>query len=105
VETYLVKPEEREKFKSLIQRLLRYKKENQELFKEVKSLKIFAQTFGGIAGAHIEMWEFGNMADLEKCWAKENKDERFRRMHQEFLQLIEPVTFSINVWSEVAQSL
>jgi len=43
VETYLVAPEKRGKFKLLMQRLLEYKKENPELFEEVRSWKLFAQ--------------------------------------------------------------
>ena len=95
----MVKPEKRVAFKSLMQRVHKYKEENLELFKEVKSWKLFRQMFGGIAGAYVSMWEFENLADLEKCWAKEDKDERFTKMHQELLQLIEPATFSIEIWT------
>ena len=101
VETYVVAPEKREKFESLMQRLFSYKNENAKLFKEVRSFKLFTQVFGGIAGTYIEMWEFGSMADLEKCWERENRDKRFMRIHQEFLQLIEPATFSMKMWNSV----
>ena len=101
VETYLVASEKREKFKLLMQRLLEYKKENPKLFEEVRSLKLFAQMFGGIAGSYIEMWEFDSMADLEKCWKREDKDAGFMRIHQEFLQLIDPTTFSMKIWNSI----
>ena len=101
VETYLVASEKREKFKLLMQRLLEYKKENPKLFEEVRSLKLFAQMFGGIAGTYIEMWEFDSMADLEKCWKREDQDEGFLRIHQEFLQLIDPTEFSMKIWNAV----
>ena len=101
VETCMVKPERREQFKSLMQRVLKYKEENPKLFKEVKSWKLFRQMFGGIAGAYVSMWEFENLADLEKCWAKEEEDEGFMKMHQEFLQLIDPATFSMKIWNSV----
>lgn len=101
VETYLVAPEKREKFKLLMQRLLEYKKENPKLFEEVRSLKLFTQMFGGIAGTYIEMWEFDSMADLEKCWKREDKDEGFMKIHQQFLQLIDPTTFSMKIWTSV----
>ena len=99
VEKCMVKPEKREQFKSLMQRVLKYKEENPKLFKEVKSWKLFRQMFGGIAGAYISMWEFENLTDLEKCWAKEEKDEGFMKMHQELLQLIDPATFSMKIWT------
>jgi len=101
VETYLVKPEGQEEFKSLIQRLLEYKEENPRLFKEVKSFKLFHQMFGGLAGAYIEMWEFDSIADLEKCWTRENKDEGFMKIHKDFLRLIDPATFSMKIWTSV----
>jgi len=101
VETSMVKPEKQEQFKSLMQRVLKYKEENPELFKEVKSWKLFRQKFGGIAGAYVSMWEFDNLADLEKCWAREDKDEGFTKLHQEVLQLIDSATFSMKIWSSV----
>ena len=101
VETYVVKPEKREEFMSLWQRVLEYKEEKPELFGEVKSLNLFTQMFGGVAGAYIEMWEFDNMADLEKCWAREHKDEGFMKIHQEFILLIDPATFSMKVWKSI----
>jgi len=99
VETCLVKSEKREEFKLLMQRVRKYKEENPELFKEVKSWKLYRQMFGGIAGVYVSMWEFKNLADLEKCWAKEEKDESFRKMHQELLKLIDPATFSMKIWA------
>jgi len=99
VETYVVPPEKREKFKLLMQRLFEYEKENTKLFKEVRSLKLFTQVFGGITGEYIEMWEFESMTDLEKCWERENRDEKFMNIHKEFLQLIDPTTFSMKMWS------
>lgn len=101
VEKYVVPPEKREKFKSLMKRLFEYKRENAKLFKEVRSLKLFTQVFGDIAGTYIEMWEFESMADLEKCWERESRDERFLLIHREFLQLIDPATFSMKMWSSV----
>jgi len=99
VETCMVKPKKREEFKLLMRRVLKYKEENHELFKEVKSWRLFRQMFGGIAGAYVSMWEFESLADLEKCWAKEEKDEEFQKMHRELLKLITPTTFSIRIWS------
>lgn len=99
VETCMIKPEKRGEFKSLMNRVRKYKEQNPELFKEVKSWKLFRQMFGGTAGAYVSMWEFENLADLEKCWAKEEKDENFQKMHHELLKLIYPTTFSIEIWA------
>lgn len=101
VETYVVKPEKQGEYQTLIQNLLEYKKQNPQLFKEVKSFRLFHQMFGGLAGAYIEMWEFDSMADLEKCWMKELKDDGFMKLHKEFTLFVEPTTFSMNVWTTV----
>lgn len=105
VMTYAVKPEKQEEFMSLVQRFLKYKKENPEMFKKVKSLKLFAQMFGGISGGYIEVWEFDNLADVEKHRAGILKDEgareEIRKIHQEFTRLIEPATHSTQVWKAV----
>jgi len=39
----------------LLQKILEYKKENPETFKEMKSKKVFSQILGGISGRYIEM--------------------------------------------------
>jgi hypothetical protein len=105
VMTYVVKPEKQEEFMSLAQGFLKYKKENPELFKNVKSWKLFAQMFGGFSGGHIEVWEFDNLTDVEKHRTRILKDERAReeikKIHQEFTRLIEPATLSTNVWNPV----
>jgi hypothetical protein len=99
VETCMVKPEKYGAFKLLMEKVRKYKEEKLELFKEVKSWKLFKQMFGGIAGAYVSIWEFENLADLEKNWAKEDADEEFTKMHQELMQLIDPATFHMEIWS------
>jgi len=101
VETYVVKPEKQAEFVSLLQKILQYKKENPETFKEMKSKKIFSQMFGGFSGGHIEMNEFENMADAEKYMARIFKDEGFMKLYQEAKLLVVPATYSLNVWNPV----
>jgi len=69
-----VKPEKQAEFKSLVQRFLKYKKENPTLFKEMKSWRLFTQTFGSISGAYVEQLEFDSFAEYEKCHKKLLKD-------------------------------
>lgn len=101
VDTYMVKPEKQEDFMQLIQRFLKYRKDNPEKFKEAKSWKLFVQMFGGITHAYIEMWEFDSLADAEKCFERMRKDERFTKMVQEFMLFIDPATRTMNLWSAV----
>jgi len=97
----VVKPEKQAEFNSLLQRFLQYTKENPELFKEMKSLKLFTQTFGSISGAYVEMVEFDSLADHEKFHAKSKKDERYMKLYQEAMTLIDTATFSMSAWEPV----
>jgi len=101
VETYVVKPGKQREFMSLLQRILKYKKENPERFKEMKSKKIFSQVFGGISGGYIEMNEFDSMADAEKYMARILKDEGFMKLYQRAKLLLVPATYSLSVWTPV----
>jgi len=101
VDTHVVKPEKQAEYTSLMQKVREYMKENPETFKEVKSWKVFAQMFGGIAGGHVQLREFNNMADIEKSLTKMFKDKGFTEIKQEFNRLIEPATHSWNVWNAV----
>ena len=101
VETYIVKPEKQADFMSLLQKILEYKKENPETFKEMKSKKIFSQMFGGISGGYIEMNEFDNIANAEKYMARIFKDEGFMKLYQEAKLLLVPATYSLEVWNSV----
>jgi hypothetical protein len=51
-----------------------YKKKWKEFFasflKELKSYKLLAQTLGGNTDGYVEMWEFQNLAELEKFFNK-----------------------------------
>ena len=101
VETYVVKPRKQGELMTLLKRIRKYKKENPENFKEMKSKKVFSQMFGGISGGFIEMNEFDSMADAEKYMTKMQKDEGFMKLYQEALLLTVPATYSLNVWKAI----
>ena len=57
----LVKYEDRDEYLGLL-------KERQRFFdqiEEVKSVKIYQQTFGGVADTYVELWEMESMTDLD----------------------------------------
>ena len=101
IESYVVKLGKQEELMSLLQRIRKYKEENPERFKEMKSKRIFSQMFGGISGGYIEMNEFDNMADAEKYMARVFKDKGFMKLYQEAKLLLVPATYSLNVWKSV----
>jgi len=101
VETYVVKSDKQKEFVSLWKRLITYMRENSEKFKAVKSVKLFAQMFGGTFGGYVEMLEVDSLADFDKWWMRILKDKEYMEIHQEFMLLIDPATLSVNVWNLV----
>jgi hypothetical protein len=100
---WIVKPEKQEEFTKLQKRILKYMKDNPKTFKEIKSYRIFTQTFGGICGAYVELVEYDSLADFERSSKRMEKDEAFVKMNKEFMLLIEPTTLSSNLWTFVMQ--
>jgi len=95
--TWLVKPEKQAEFSRLWQRFLKYMKNNPKLFKEVKSLKFFTQTFGGIMGSHVELAEYESLADYEALHAKLKKNKEYAKLLQEFMLVVDPATITESV--------
>jgi len=101
VETYVVKPEKQAEFTAWKKTFLPWREKHPELFKEMKSNRLFAQVFGGNMGGYVEMSEFENLADCEKCFATLMQSEYMTTRGPEFLAFIVPATYSISIWSPV----
>jgi len=99
---WVVKPEKKEEHTKLLKRILKHMKDNPKMFKEIKSYKIFTQTFGGISGAYVELVEFDSLADYERSDKRMQKDEALAKMIKEFMLLVEP-TGSLSLWTFVMQ--
>ena len=102
VETYVVKAEKREEFTPALNEFIKYKETHPKLFKGLKSWKLFQQEYGAISDMYIEMWEFDNLAEMEKITATIFSDKGMKKINQGFHQLIEPATFSASIWRPVA---
>ena len=102
IETYVVKAEKQAKFTPLLNEFLKYKMDHAQLFSGVKSWKLYKQDFGAIAGMYIEVWEYESLADMDKINKRIFEDEGMKKIGVEFHQLVEPATFSANIWSPVA---
>jgi len=96
---WVVKPEKQEAHSRMMQGYLRWIKENP--IKEVKSMKVFTQMFGGIYGSYFELLEFDSLADYEKVQARLLKDKEYMEMLQELLLVSEPSELCIDVWNAV----
>jgi hypothetical protein len=94
---YLVKMENSEAFLALL-------KERQEYFnklKEVKSVKILQQTFGGVADTYIDLWEMENISDIDSFLKKAYGMEGFPEVANKLKSLIEPGGLERRIWTEV----
>jgi hypothetical protein len=98
LETVVVKPEKQEEAMALWQKMVKYMKEHPEKTR-AKSTKIFTQVFGGTFGALVVMSEYDSLADWEKDYATMMQDETQMKVMQEFMALIVPGTFSVNILS------
>jgi len=104
VETYVIKPEKQAEFaayKKKWKKFFGYKDGHLQRFKEVKSYKMLAQMLGGNWGGYVEMWEFENLADLEKWMSRMMKSDYMTKLAPEFASLEVPASRSMNIWNPV----
>jgi len=102
METYVVKPEKLGEFTTFIKNYEAWMKKRPELFKEVKSHKVFSDLLGGHWGGGAWLGEYESLADLEKNLNKLMGDKEFMtKMMAEWNALLLPGTYSINVWTSV----
>ncbi len=101
IETFVVKPEKQSEFKSLMDKGLKYMKENPEKYKELKSWKMYTQTFGSISGAYIGQTEYDSLAEFEKLNARLSKDKESSKLSQEVNATIDMTTYTMSAWEPV----
>lgn len=100
VETFVVKPEKQAEFMKVSKKYLEWIKKHPQLFKEMKSHKMFAQMFGGNMGGYVEMSEFENLEDCEKCNRRAMQNKEFMTtINAEGMTLIVPGTHSMSTWN------
>ncbi len=101
VETYVVKPEKHGEYMLLLKRFPKLMKKKANMFKVVKSYKVFAHMFGGVMGGYVELYEFNSLADVESLFAKVFADKEIADFHQQFMTCIEPSTYKFAIWNPV----
>jgi hypothetical protein len=101
VESYVVKSERREEFTSVLNEYLRYRETRPDLFKGLKSWRIWRQEYGAVAGMYMEMAEFDSLAELETTANRIHQDEGMKKIIREFYELVDPARLSDSIWSPV----
>ncbi len=95
---WVVRPEKQEANNLLMQKYAKWIKETR--IKELKSVRVFTQKFGGISGSSIVLEEFDSLTDYEKCEARLLKeDKEYLAILKEFMQVIEPSELRMEVWN------
>ncbi len=102
VESYVVGPEEMERLSALLGRASNLMKEKPEKFPGLRSYRAFSRMIGEF-GAHTEIWEFENMNNIEALYQAMFTDEELKQIPKEFFTLIEPGTYSTEIWSTVTE--
>ena len=103
IESYVVKPEKREDYMSIMKKWTVYIKKNEEKCTELKSWKLFSRTIGDNVGEFIEMWELESLADYEKFMHKtfHGGDESIAKIVSGFTTCTVPGTNSVSIWNSV----
>ena len=102
VETYVVRAEKLEDFTPALQEFLDFKDRNPALFEGLKSWRLLKQEFGGVSDMYVEMWEYENLAEMERVSEQIFADEGMSRIGKGFHQLVEPTSFTAAIWYPVA---
>jgi hypothetical protein len=102
VDSYVVKPDKLGEYPAFLKKLDAFIKKRQELFKEAKSIKFSSKFLGGTWGGFVEMYEFENLADFEKCFNKVMHDKEFlTTIYAEVPNYIVPGSESVEIWNSV----
>jgi len=101
VETYVIKPDKLGEFTAFFKKLMEWVKKHPDLFKEVKSFKLFTHMHGGKYGTYVEMWELETLADCEKWTNRIMQSEYMTTFHPQAMGLVVPGTLSVEIWNSV----
>jgi hypothetical protein len=98
VVSFVVRPEKQNKATQLLKELKEHFFSNKELYKEIKSMNFFTQLYGGTFGTYIDLEEYDSFAACEEAQKTMEKDKVVMKIYKELIELLEPSTYSINVW-------
>ena len=101
VVTWIIKPDKLGEFTEWYEKFLEWMKKHPDLFREVKSRRLFSHLIGGNVGGYVEIWELENMADWEKWYNKVIQSEYMTKLYPEAAVLEVPGSESTSVWSFV----
>ena len=101
VDTYVIKPDKLGEFTAFIKKAVTWMKKHPEMFKEMKSHKLFSHVLGGKWGGYVEMYEFENLADFEKWMNRMMQSDFMTTLYPEVASLTVPGSEYTEIWNSV----
>jgi len=95
----VLKPEKMGEYAAYLKKYEAWTQGQPELFKEVKSVKLFNQVIGSSVGSYLELWEFESLADMERWLGKYSLNKEAAVWHQQWMAMIVPETWSSSIWT------
>ncbi len=97
----MVAPNNRKKHVAWGKKLVATIKSHPELFREVKSLKVFCEKTDDNTDRHVALWEFQSQADKEQWEKRFRSSSEAAALSPEFMGLIEQGTFARRTWQPI----
>lgn len=101
IRTYSVKPDKLKEHNIWGKKLVSLMKKNPEFFKGVKSMQVLNQKKDNSAGNFMAMWGFEDLECIKGWEAGFNEIPEEKALRAEFMDLIEPGSFSACIWEPV----
>lgn len=95
-----VRYENRQEYLKLLEKREKFFEE----IEEIKSVKMYQQTFGGVADSYIELWEMDSMTDLDKFLPKAYGMEGFPELAGKIHSMIEPGKLERKIWTLIKET-
>ena len=92
LETWTIKPEDKERHDLIWKRYVRYMNQNPELFASIKSMKIYEKLLGNTSITHAQIVEFDSLEDKEILDHKLSQDRESGEFHRKLMRVKDPAT-------------
>ena len=100
--TYTVKAEKMSEQMAFVEEFGAWIKKRPELFKDMKSWRVYSKYAGGKFGEFVEMAEYETLSGLEKNYQLVMGDKEYMTKHYpKMVELMIPGTLQMEIWNSV----
>ncbi len=103
IEKYVIKSDKLQEFIGYVKKYAEWLETRRPtLYKEVKSHRMLSQMFGDHYCQQMEIWEYEDLADLEKTWRRLMEDRELNtEVFPVFATYMVPGSHKIEIWNQV----